>query len=57
METLMTGQIWTDNFVPRVEWEARDPVNVINFNYPAEVGVIGHHTAGRGATKLFVHFY
>jgi len=48
-ELWVKGQIWAENVVPRVEWEARDPVNVINFKYPAEVGVIGHHTAGRGA--------
>ena len=40
------GVKWAPNFVPRVEWEARDPTGISNFNHPASTGVIGHHTAG-----------
>lgn len=44
-ETWVKGQIWAANFVPRVEWGARDPIDLDNFPLPAEVGAIGHHTA------------
>ena len=40
------GVKWAPNFVPRVEWEARDPTGITDFNHPASTGVIGHHTAG-----------
>ena len=46
-ETWVKGEIWAPNFVPRVNWNARTALDVENFNLPAEVGVIGHHTAGR----------
>ena len=39
------GIIWADNFVPRVDWGAREPKGIENFPIPAEVGVMGHHTA------------
>ena len=45
-ETWVKGQIWAANFVPRVDWEAKDPVDVENFALPAQVGAIGHHTSG-----------
>ena len=31
--------------MPRVMWDARDALDLDNFELPAEVGVIGHHTA------------
>ena len=37
---------WAANFVPRTEWNAREPKGISNFNHPATTGVIGHHTAG-----------
>lgn len=38
------GEIWAENFVPRVDWGARDPVGIDNFPKPASTGVMGHHT-------------
>ena len=39
------GTIWAENFVPRVDWGAREPRGLENFPIPATVGVMGHHTA------------
>jgi len=38
------GEIWAENFVPRIDWGARDPVGIENFPKPASTGVMGHHT-------------
>ena len=47
------GIIWADNFVPRVDWGAREPKGIENFPIPAEVGVMGHHTAWDRQLGLF----
>ncbi|CAG5113668.1 Oidioi.mRNA.OKI2018_I69.chr2.g7758.t1.cds [Oikopleura dioica] len=44
--TYEKGEKWSARFVPRVEWEARSPTGVTNFQLPARHGLIGHHTAG-----------
>ena len=51
-ETWVKGQIWAANFVPRNAWAARDAKDLDNFPLPAEVGVIGHHTAGTECFNL-----
>ena len=53
--TWVKGQIWAPNFVPRIEWDARPPINVDNFKLPAEVGVIGHHTDTNSNRECFTY--
>ena len=45
-----TREKFSARFVPRVEWEARNPNGITNFQIPARHGLIGHHTAGSHCT-------
>jgi len=44
IEMWKKGIIWAENFIPRVYWNASDPVGIENFPIPASSGVMGHHT-------------
>jgi len=44
--------VFSDNFVPRPQWGAREPTAVTSFSLPASHGLIGHHTAGHECFTL-----
>merc|ERR1719394_90630 len=46
MESWTKEVVFSDKFVPRPQWGAREPNGITSFSIPASHGVIGHHTAG-----------